>query len=252
MSRSRILPSLSSSRQMMIAWKVSGLSHRPAIIASRPASMRLAMAISPSRDSSSTEPISRRYMRTGSSVRSTGSVARVATAVEREVSTSSPGSGSSSSAAAAVSAAVSFSASSVSSVSTTLMPISLSIAFMSSIWSEEISSEGSTALSSSCVTQPRFLAILIIRLTAASVRSSSGPSAVSATAASPSVFCSSVLAISALLNRAHAARQISHNGAPPAREASPSHVKAAATRDPRGCRSPRSPLRRSPNRPDSP
>ena len=73
MSRSRILPSLSSSRQMMMAWKVSGLSHSPAIIASRPASMRLAMAISPSRDSSSTEPISRRYMRTGSSVRSVGS-----------------------------------------------------------------------------------------------------------------------------------------------------------------------------------
>jgi hypothetical protein len=34
---------------MMMAWKVSGLSHSPAIIASRPASMRLAMAISPSR-----------------------------------------------------------------------------------------------------------------------------------------------------------------------------------------------------------
>jgi hypothetical protein len=50
-------------------------SHRPAIIASRPASMRLAIAISPSRESSSTEPISRRYMRTGSSVRSVGSLA---------------------------------------------------------------------------------------------------------------------------------------------------------------------------------
>ena len=50
MSRRKTLPSLSSSRQMMMAWKVSGLSHRPAIIASRPASMRLAMAISPSRD----------------------------------------------------------------------------------------------------------------------------------------------------------------------------------------------------------
>ena len=58
---------------MMMAWKVSGLSQSPAIIVSRPASMRLAMAISPSRDSSSTEPISRRYMRTGSSVRSVGS-----------------------------------------------------------------------------------------------------------------------------------------------------------------------------------
>ena len=83
MSRSRILASLSSSRQMMIAWKVSGLSHKPAIIASRPASIRLAMAISPSRDRSSTEPISRRYMRTGSSVRSAGSELRVATAVGR-------------------------------------------------------------------------------------------------------------------------------------------------------------------------
>ena len=99
MSRSRILPSFSSSRQMMIAWKVSGLSHRPAIIASRPASMRLAMAISPSRDRSSTEPISRRYMRTGSSVRSAGSELRIATAVERLVSTISPPSASSSSAA---------------------------------------------------------------------------------------------------------------------------------------------------------
>ena len=72
-SRSRVLPSLSSSRQMMMAWNVSGLSQSPAIIVSRPASMRLAMAISPSRDRSSTEPISRRYMRTGSSVRSVGS-----------------------------------------------------------------------------------------------------------------------------------------------------------------------------------
>ena len=78
MSRSRIFASASSSRQMMIAWKVSGISQRPAIIVSRPASMRLAMAISPSRDSSSTEPISRRYMRTGSSVRSVGSRAGLA------------------------------------------------------------------------------------------------------------------------------------------------------------------------------
>ena len=191
MSRSRILPSLSSSRQMMIAWKVSGLSHRPAIIASRPASMRLAMAISPSRESSSTEPISRKYMRTGSSVRSAGSEVRVATAVGRAVSATSPPSDSSSSALSPLS----FSASSASSLSTTLMPISLSIEFMSSIWSEEISSDGSTAFNSSCVTQPRFLAILIMRLTAASVRSSNGLSAVSTTAASPSAFCSSFFAI---------------------------------------------------------
>src|SRR5215831_19113049 len=75
MSRRNTFPSLSSSRQIMMAWKVSGLSHSPAIIASRPASMRLAMAISPSRDRSLTGPISRRYMRTGSSVRSVGSLA---------------------------------------------------------------------------------------------------------------------------------------------------------------------------------
>src|SRR5215468_4811455 len=74
MWRRKTLPSLSSSRQMMMAWNVSGLSQSPAIIASRPASMRLAIAISPSRESNSTEPISRRYMRTGSSVRSVGSL----------------------------------------------------------------------------------------------------------------------------------------------------------------------------------
>ena len=75
MSRNKTLPSLSSSRQMIMAWKVRGLSQSPAIMVSRPASMRLAMAISPSRESSSIEPISRRYMRTGSSVRSAGSLA---------------------------------------------------------------------------------------------------------------------------------------------------------------------------------
>ena len=90
MSRSRILPSFSSSRQMMMAWKVRGLSHRPAIIASRPASMRLAMAISPSRDSSSTEPISRRYMRTGSSVRSVGSARVEVVATADVVATARP------------------------------------------------------------------------------------------------------------------------------------------------------------------
>ena len=77
------------------------------------------------------------------------------------------------------------------------MPISLSIAFMSSIWSDEISSDGRTAFNSSCVTQPRFLAILSIRLTAASLRSSSGLSGVSTTTASPSPFASSFFAIAA-------------------------------------------------------
>jgi hypothetical protein len=141
MSRRKTLPSLSSSRQMMMAWKVSGLSHRPAIIASRPASMRLAMAISPSRDRSSTEPISRRYMRTGSSVRSDGSLSDLTISGLEVTSTSSPPSSSSSS---------SFSASaSASSCSITLMPISDSIDSVSSICSEVTSSEGITALSCS-------------------------------------------------------------------------------------------------------
>ena len=97
MSRRKTFPSFNSSRQMMTAWKVSGLSHSPAIIASRPASMRLAMAISPSRERSSTEPISRRYMRTGSSVRSDGSLASDLAGVFGVTSTSSPDSLSSSS-----------------------------------------------------------------------------------------------------------------------------------------------------------
>src|SRR5712664_4432958 len=69
MSRSSILFSVSASRHKRSARTVRGFSQMPPIIMSRPASMRLAMAISPSRDNSSTEPISRRYMRTGSSVR---------------------------------------------------------------------------------------------------------------------------------------------------------------------------------------
>ena len=132
---------------MMIAWKVSGLSHRPAIIASRPASMRLAIAISPSRDKSSTEPISRRYMRTGSSVRSPGSDFLVsATDLVDDVSTRSPPASSSSSSSSAPSS------SPASSDSTTLMPISLSIASTSSIFSEVTSSEGSTPFNCSYVT----------------------------------------------------------------------------------------------------
>jgi hypothetical protein len=63
-------------------------SQSPAIIVLRPASMRLAMAISPSRERSSTEPISRRYIRTGSSVRSSVSPPLEATAISREVETS--------------------------------------------------------------------------------------------------------------------------------------------------------------------
>ena len=136
---------------MMMAWKVSGLSHKPAIIASRPASMRLAMAISPSRDNSSTEPISRRYMRTGSSVRSDGSFfSVVASALVFDSTSSLPVSSSSSSTSSV--AFSSPSSPSLSSFSTTVMPISLIMAKTSSIWSEVTSSDGSTALIWSWVT----------------------------------------------------------------------------------------------------
>ena len=68
-SSSNILPQAAS------ASKVSGLSQSPKIIVALPASIRLAIAISPSRDRSSTLPISRRYILTGSSVRSIGALA---------------------------------------------------------------------------------------------------------------------------------------------------------------------------------
>ena len=58
-------PSLIASRHVSSAVIVIGLSQMPPIILSWPASMRLAISISPSRLSSSTLPISRRYMRTG-------------------------------------------------------------------------------------------------------------------------------------------------------------------------------------------
>ncbi|MCY1226637.1 hypothetical protein D9M72_388790 [compost metagenome] len=149
-SRSSVWPSFSSSRQMISAWNVSGLSQRPAIIVSRPASMRLAIAISPSRDRSSTEPISRRYMRTGSSVRSVGSFfLLVASAVPLEGASSPPSLSPSSSLA---SSSPPPAASSASSSSITLMPMSDSIAIVSSICSEVTSSDGRTELSSSIVT----------------------------------------------------------------------------------------------------
>ena len=131
---------------MVTAWKVSGLSHRPAIIASRPASIRLAMATSPWRESSPIEPISRRYMRTGSSVRSIGSLASDLAGVFGVTSTSSLDSVSSLSRFSRVSSSSSASA---SSVSTTLMPLSLSVARASSICCGVTSSEGMIALSCS-------------------------------------------------------------------------------------------------------
>ena len=172
----------------MMALKVIGLSHRPQIIVSRPASMRLAMAISPSRERSSTAPISRRYMRTGSSVRSVGSFL-VAAAGRGPPSSSGS---TSSSAAGSGSLSSSSSSSPRSSLSTTCTPISLSADITSSIWSPDISPGGSASLSSSSVMTPRFLARAISFLIDASLRSSSGESPVSAV----SISCCSFFAIS--------------------------------------------------------
>ena len=58
----------------------------------RPSSMRLAISISPSRVSSSTEPISRMYMRTGSVVRP-NSESSVDTAASASSTASSSGTG---------------------------------------------------------------------------------------------------------------------------------------------------------------
>ena len=141
-SRSCMRPSLSAFDQSMMALKVIGLSHRPQIMMSRPASMRLAMAISPSRESSSTAPISRRYMRTGSSVRSTASF--LVAAAGR-----GPPSSSGSTSSSAGSSSFSSSSSDASSFSTTLMPMSLIADMTSSICSDAIWSWGRASLSSS-------------------------------------------------------------------------------------------------------
>ncbi len=140
-SRSCMVPALSASDQPMIAWKVMGDSHRPRIIVSRPASIRLAMAISPSRLSSSTAPISRRYMRTGSSVRSTVSFFL---AISKVWLPSVPSSGASTSSGVSSSGSAS---SPASSFSTTLMPMSFSADITSSICSDDIWSCGSISFS---------------------------------------------------------------------------------------------------------
>ncbi len=136
-SRSNTRPSVNSSRQTVIASKVSELSHKARIIVSRPASIRFAIAISPSRDRSSTLPISRRYIRTGSSVRSEPSLVLVVTVVPAAFL------------ASAVFCLFSSSSSSTSSASTMLIPMPESLAITSSICSEVNSSDGKTEFISS-------------------------------------------------------------------------------------------------------
>ena len=87
---------------------VIGHAEMAMIMCFRPSSMRLAISISPSRVRSSTEPISRMYMRTGSVVRP-NSLSSVDAAASASSSTSSVG------AAAGVSVMSSVSASGASS-----------------------------------------------------------------------------------------------------------------------------------------
>ncbi len=122
---------------------VAGEAEIASIIAIRPPSMRLAISISPSRVSSSTVPISRMYMRTGSVVRPNS-----LSTVERAASASS----SASSTVAAVGVVLfsnSISASGVCSYTAT--PRSLSIVTTTSSVSASISLSGRWSEISACV-----------------------------------------------------------------------------------------------------
>jgi len=116
MSRSSILPSFRASRQTRMASNVNGLSRMAPSIISRPASMRFAIATSPSRDRSWTDLISRRYIRVGSSVRPISS-----SRLPRALAGSPSGA----------------TGSSPSSLSVTVIPSSDSIVIVSSISSED-------------------------------------------------------------------------------------------------------------------
>ena len=144
-SRNGTTPSAIWSRQWSNARMVNGDSQIPPIIISRPASIRFAIAISPSRDSNSTLPISRKYMRTGSSVPETSLSDKLPAARPSSAVSSSP---------------------TPSALSTTETPISLRDDMKSSICSDVYSSAGKAAFNSSCVTKPRslpsFISVLMV------------------------------------------------------------------------------------------
>lgn len=110
-----------------MSWADMGVRETWRMTASLPRSMRLAISTSPSRVSSGTVPISRRYMRTGSLVLS-----------------SVPGVRSSSTPSSPSAFSRNF-----CSESTTSMPIDPNIEKMSSRSSEELISDGSMSLTSS-------------------------------------------------------------------------------------------------------
>ena len=142
MSRSRTLPSLSSSRQMMIAWKVSGLSQRPGdhglaagldalgdgdFALARKELYRAHLAqIHAHRVVGALDRLRRDSGLATARLRGKGAARLLVLGRPRPPRAPRP-----------------------SSVSTTLMPMSESIAIVSSICSEDTSSDGSTAFSSS-------------------------------------------------------------------------------------------------------
>ena len=133
-SRSCMVPLSRSSRHPAIALIVIGLSQSPSIITVLPASIRLAIAISPSRDNSSTVPISFRYIRTGSSLRPISFSSKL------------PLSSSSSSSSTTSGSKLSTSDSAIS-----VIPISEIPVIISSIFSEDSLSGGNARFSSSTV-----------------------------------------------------------------------------------------------------
>ena len=132
----------------------------------RPASRRLASVASPSRVRSALRPISRRYIRTGSSVRPRSSSPILGAAV------------------AGFSSGRFSTASAASSPSVTAMPISDSTVIVSSIRSAPASPGGRAPVSSSWATSLRSRPRAIIPPTGAVGRSRIGPSAVSSSLSS--------------------------------------------------------------------
>ena len=128
------LPDVVDAEQIesMISPIVVGSAEIAMIICFRPSSIRLAISISPSRVSSSTEPISRMYMRTGSVVRP-NSGSTVESAASASSSTSSSGA-----AAGWFSDMISVSASGASSK--TWIPMSLNVEIIDSICSASTTS----------------------------------------------------------------------------------------------------------------
>ena len=140
----RISSFSTSSARRRISSIVVGQDEIAWIMCFRPSSMRLAISISPSRVRSSTEPISRMYMRTGSVVRPNSE----STVRERASSASST---TSSSATGLVAASVRSSVSASGASSYTAMPMSASIVTTPSICSASVMSSGRWSLISAYV-----------------------------------------------------------------------------------------------------